>query len=320
MSYDSFPSWQCRFSPWLSAAVGWLLFMATQAVFAAETGNSPPAKPSFACEKGKNWVEHKICDDRYLSEADSWLAKIYFQLLDRDPDAAEELKSRERNWLEGRNQCHDAMREGSEAMNPLDCLRWGYDERIFYLENILAQHGVNGEIQANGDVCSTADSLLHSPKRWTLLYPIGVIKIDKYMSGEQLRADFGKEVVDSMVRASGRDDSPDPFPTTIEISHISIWPTEPAAWLFSTSEGSLHEPTHWLFHGATREKNSIPGELSGVFTNDYKLKPHILGSFEINFIRFNGEPYVVEWGEWVGSAVVQIARTSGQGICSFELK
>jgi uncharacterized protein len=64
----------------------------------------PAAKPSFDCADASSTVEHLICSDPAIAEADQSLSRIWNSLKSQDK-ITEEVKLSQRQWLATRDAC-----------------------------------------------------------------------------------------------------------------------------------------------------------------------------------------------------------------------
>lgn len=82
------------------------------------------ADPSFRCSKVAHEVEDLICKDAELADLDRELSQLYRVVLRQTPPSQQNwLKSEQRGWLQGRNDCwKDSDQRG--------CVKAAYDDRI----------------------------------------------------------------------------------------------------------------------------------------------------------------------------------------------
>lgn len=93
------------------------------------------------------------------------------------------------------------------------------------------------------------------------------------------------------------------------IGRIVLVPDKPAAWVFSTNVGSLHNPLLWVLES----------------TPDGAKADHLLlqlgfeasGPFETTFVRFRGEPFAVTLFEAEFGEFVDVYRLGEPGVTCF---
>lgn len=90
--------------------------------------------PAFDCSKAEHEVENIICQDDELSAKDRKLAEVYKQTIAAlekvdagGPQAIQELKTYQRGWIGGRNECW-------KADDKRQCTADIYDRRIAELQ------------------------------------------------------------------------------------------------------------------------------------------------------------------------------------------
>ena len=120
--------------PLLWVALGFLL--SSGAVAASADG------PSFDCAEADGSIEEMICTDPELAALDRQLALVYGQAvaaieaLDAPGNSLAELRTYQRGWIKGRNECWKA---GDQQA----CVAAGYEQRIATLQTEwnLVPHG-----------------------------------------------------------------------------------------------------------------------------------------------------------------------------------
>lgn len=98
--------------------------------------------PSFDCATADGSVEEMICTDPELAALDQQMAEVYGQAvaaigaLDAPGDSLAELRTYQRGWIKGRNECWKA--DDQEA-----CVAAEYEQRIATLQTewSLVPHG-----------------------------------------------------------------------------------------------------------------------------------------------------------------------------------
>jgi uncharacterized protein len=119
--------------------LGWVVFgLVVWSGVAAASADGP----SFDCAKADGAVEEMICTDPELATLDRQLAEVYGQAvaaieaLDAPGDSLAELRSYQRGWIKGRNECWKA--DDQQA-----CVAAAYEQRIATLQTEwnLVQHG-----------------------------------------------------------------------------------------------------------------------------------------------------------------------------------
>ncbi|WP_295392727.1 lysozyme inhibitor LprI family protein [uncultured Thiodictyon sp.] len=87
------------------------------------------ADPSFRCSKVAHEVEDLICKDGELADLDRQLSGLYGVVLRHTPPSQQrQLKSEQRGWLKGRNDCwKDSDQRG--------CVKAAYEDRIRELQD-----------------------------------------------------------------------------------------------------------------------------------------------------------------------------------------
>jgi len=119
--------------------LGWVvlgLVASTGAVAASDDG------PSFDCAAADGSVEEMICTDPELAALDRQLAEVYGQsvaaieALDAPGNALAELRTYQRGWIKGRNECW-------KANDQRGCVVAEYEQRIATLQTewSLVPHG-----------------------------------------------------------------------------------------------------------------------------------------------------------------------------------
>jgi uncharacterized protein YecT (DUF1311 family) len=83
---------------------------------------NPDAKPSFNCADAASTIEHLICSDPAIAEADQSLARIWKTLREQDK-VTEDVQMSQRQWLATRDAC-------LIADNPKACVRHEMLSRI----------------------------------------------------------------------------------------------------------------------------------------------------------------------------------------------
>lgn len=90
--------------------------------------------PAFDCSKAEHEIESLICQDEELAAKDRRLAKVYKQAIAAlekvdagGPEAIQELKTYQRGWIGGRNECW-------KAEDKRQCTADIYDRRIAELQ------------------------------------------------------------------------------------------------------------------------------------------------------------------------------------------
>jgi uncharacterized protein len=108
--------------------MGWI-----QNIYLGEDGL--PSSPTFDCKKAKGEIEALICNNPELINLDHQLADTYQQALakasslDTQPDkAVKNLKTLQRGWIKGRNECWKELEEKKS------CVQSQYARRIAYLQ------------------------------------------------------------------------------------------------------------------------------------------------------------------------------------------
>lgn len=87
----------------------------------------PAHAASFPCEKAKTELEHTICDDYDLNNADNELGEVYQEALKKlDKTEANQLRQAQRRWLETRQNNCDVKNAA--------CLTAQYRQRIAALK------------------------------------------------------------------------------------------------------------------------------------------------------------------------------------------
>jgi len=117
-----------------------LLVLGTNFAFAA----------SFDCDKASTKVEKMICADPGLSKLDEELGNAYSNARDTSP-APNELKRKQRDWINARNECGD-----------LQCLYGVYKSRIDVLNKFLLNSKLNTISVASENICSDIKKKLHT--------------------------------------------------------------------------------------------------------------------------------------------------------------
>lgn len=109
----------------------------------------PLSAASFNCHKASSSIEKAICADRYLSELDGKMGRLYHQAEEKGFD----VRAEQRSWVSHRNS-----RCGSNT----DCLYDLTEKRVAHLKRLLAGHSGGGKhagksgtvfTPANGVVC-----------------------------------------------------------------------------------------------------------------------------------------------------------------------
>ena len=121
-------------TPLFRVALGFVLSGGAAAAFADG--------PAFDCAKADGSVEEMICTDPELAMLDRQLTLVYGQAvaaieaLDAPGDSLAELRSFQRGWIKGRNECWKA--DDQQA-----CVAAEYEQRIATLQTewTLVQHG-----------------------------------------------------------------------------------------------------------------------------------------------------------------------------------
>jgi uncharacterized protein len=87
------------------------------------------ADPSFRCSKVAHEVEDLICKDAELADLDRELSQLYGVVLRHTPPSQQNLlKSEQRGWFKGRNDCwKDSDQRG--------CVKTAYEDRIHELRD-----------------------------------------------------------------------------------------------------------------------------------------------------------------------------------------
>ena len=91
------------------------------------------ASPTFDCAKATHEIEGLICQDDELAQKDQLLDKVYSQALaslagaSDEKTATSELKTRQRGWVGGRDDCW-------KADDKRQCTLMSYDRRIAELQ------------------------------------------------------------------------------------------------------------------------------------------------------------------------------------------
>lgn len=88
----------------------------------------PDAKPSFNCDDASMDMEHLICADPKLAEADRMMGQVWVSLQDRGL-VTTNLRLQQNGWIASRNAC-------LIAVNPKDCVRDRILERITVLSSL----------------------------------------------------------------------------------------------------------------------------------------------------------------------------------------
>ena len=90
--------------------------------------------PAFDCAKAEHEIEELICQDGELAAKDRKLADVYKQAIAAmekvdagGPEAIQELKTYQRGWIGGRNECW-------KAEDKRQCTAEAYDRRIAELQ------------------------------------------------------------------------------------------------------------------------------------------------------------------------------------------
>jgi len=95
------------------------------------------------------------------------------------------------------------------------------------------------------------------------------------------------------------------------VGRIVLVPDKPAAWVFSTDVGSLHNPLLWVL-GSTPDSAKADHLL-------LQLGFEASGSFETTFVRFRGEPFAVTLFEAEVGEFVDVYRLGEPGVaCYFQ--
>ncbi len=85
-------------------------------------------EPSFDCSKADHDAEELICKDNELAALDNQLAGVYHAALENFPAGERKnLKSMQRGWIKGRNDCW-------KADNLRNCVKSAYEFRITELQ------------------------------------------------------------------------------------------------------------------------------------------------------------------------------------------
>lgn len=100
-------------------------------VLQSQTSEAPSdLPPSFDCSKSKHEIEHIICKDSELSNLDRHLSNLYRYKLRflKDQNDINYLKSFQRGWIKGRNECWKSKEKRS-------CIQQAYQRRIKELKS-----------------------------------------------------------------------------------------------------------------------------------------------------------------------------------------
>jgi len=99
--------------------------------------------PTFDCAKAKGTVEETICGDEYLSALDGQLDELFKKALEAAGDDSQKLlRTEQRGWIKGRDECWKAKGEDSpifftESWKTVDvrnCVKTSYVFRISELQ------------------------------------------------------------------------------------------------------------------------------------------------------------------------------------------
>jgi hypothetical protein len=93
----------------------------------SHTGNvsAVAVSPSFDCRRAGSRVEHLICDNPALAQADATMAALYRQSLAGSPGGVAALKGQQREFVKRRDMCSDVA-----------CVQAAYEQRV----RALSQH------------------------------------------------------------------------------------------------------------------------------------------------------------------------------------
>lgn len=107
-----------------------LLLAASLAVLSLSAPALAQSGPAFDCSKAEHEIEDLICKDEELAAKDRKMAEVYKQAIAAmekidagGPEAIQELKTFQRGWIGGRNECW-------KAEDKRNCTADAYDRRI----------------------------------------------------------------------------------------------------------------------------------------------------------------------------------------------
>jgi hypothetical protein len=175
----------------------------------------------------------------------------------------------------------------------MECLAQDYDIRIGQLEAPLRRFvDLSDDAPHANDVYEAVESLkAKGQERLIARHQLSWRTIDSISDRLQSDAiDHLRRYVDERAwTGTSWDESDLVSPDwTLIISRVDLFTDRPAAWVLSTRRGTLDVLDVWLFESSADGARAVQfiGHLGGEGG---------LGDFDALFVRFHGQPFVVEW-------------------------